>query len=180
MDVSLPAGSGVEGPEIGVSVPVTVTFKGYAAAAGNGRSEARLLMLGADAPWIDSVLATSADGEAGKIISFSRVLTVRSGSNVILSMLASSQVNLSGQCSRDAMGSCVSSSSEVDFDPMFTIDPAFAADYHLVGGLFDAVAPSVPEPPEWALLIVGVAAAGAAARRRRAGTGTTAGTLPLG
>jgi len=100
-------------------------------------------------------------------VTFSRVLDVSSGGNVILTMLATTQVNLSGQCSRNIMGICDVSSADAFLDPMFTIDPMFAADYHLVGGLFDAVAPAVPEPPEWALMIVGVAVAGTAARRRR-------------
>jgi hypothetical protein len=169
---------GVEGPENGVDVPVTVTFRGHLSASGNGKAETRILLLGADAPWFDSAIATSADG-TGKDVTFSRVLTTSSGGNVILTMLVSAQVNLSGQCSRNVMGICDVSSANAVLDPMFTIDPAFAADYHLVGGLFDTVVPTVPEPPEWTLMIVGVAAAGAAARRRRAVSVTGSGVRPL-
>lgn len=169
---------GVEGPQNGVQVPVTVTFRGRLSALGNGRAEVRILLLGADAPWFDSAIGTSAD-HGDKDVTFSRVLTTSSGGNVILTMLASAQVNLSGQCSFNVMGICDISSATALLDPTFTIDPAFAADYHLVGGLFDAVVPTVPEPPEWALMMVGVAAAGAAARRRRAAAVTGSDVRPL-
>ena len=53
-------------------------------------------------------------------------------------------------------------------DPVFTIDPAFADRYRLVG-VPGEVAAAVPEPGVWALMVLGIGGAGAVLRRRRAG-----------
>lgn len=57
-------------------------------------------------------------------------------------------------------------SASASADPMFFIDPAFAADYHFEGLL--SAAPSVPEPGAWALMIVGLGLVGLTARSHRA------------
>jgi hypothetical protein len=58
-------------------------------------------------------------------------------------------------------------------DPMITIDPSSAAEgYTLVlspNVTQDSVAPSVPEPSTWAMLLTGFAALGFACRARRRG-----------
>lgn len=58
--------------------------------------------------------------------------------------------------------------SRVVVDPTFEIDPAFAADYQLVG-LPDGTGgvAGVPEPGMWALMIAGFGAVGSTLRSRR-------------
>jgi hypothetical protein len=62
-------------------------------------------------------------------------------------------------------------SANAMLDPVFTIDPAFASLYCVVGVPQDIVAGgnngAVPEPSTWAMLIVGFGMAGTMIRRRR-------------
>jgi len=72
-----------------------------------------------------------------------------------------------------AASSTSGGSAGADMDPFIFVDPHFAnaADYTITvaSGVANAlpVAPPVPEPTVWALMLAGLGGAGAAARRRR-------------
>lgn len=66
-------------------------------------------------------------------------------------------------------GITTASTAEAFVDPVFTVDPAFASLYQLVG--VPSAPPggggAIPEPSVWAALLVGFGCVGAALRRRR-------------
>ncbi len=63
-------------------------------------------------------------------------------------------------------GYLTASTAEAFVDPVFTIDPAFAALYHLVGVPVEATGGGVPEPSTWVMMMLGFAGLGAALRLR--------------
>ena len=61
-------------------------------------------------------------------------------------------------------------SADAFVDPVFTIDPAFATSFSLVGvpdGSSGGATSAVPEPATWAMMILGMAAVGFAIRRQQ-------------
>lgn len=65
-------------------------------------------------------------------------------------------------------GYLTASTAEAFVDPIFTVDPAFAALYHFEGVPFEApTAGGVPEPSTWAMTLLGFAGLGAALRSGR-------------
>lgn len=147
----------------GVLVPVNVSATGYADGIG-----------------------TTAQGD--RIYSASSSFTLRSSEIVFLSLFASADTSsgpgrqtfslnsntlltpnvtyLVELFARANSGGFVPSSAEAFADPVFTIDPAFASQYRLIGVPQAAASTAVPEPGSWALMLVGFGLSGFALRRR--------------
>lgn len=85
-------------------------------------------------------------------------------------------VDLTADAGAGASQGNLAASAEAFVDPIFTVDPAFAALYHLEGVPFEApTAGGVPEPSTWAMMLLGFAGLGAALRSRRRGLCADAG-----
>ena len=77
-------------------------------------------------------------------------------------------VDLSAEAAAGAPhGFLNASTAEAFVDPVFTIDPTFAALYHFVGIPIDAPTGGVPEASTWVMLLMGFAGLGATLRLRR-------------
>lgn len=156
---------GVDGPEDGTFVPIDVAYRmsgkivldgGYDAFA-----QANLSLLSYYKGNPLSLVYVTHDGAFDVSASAAWEVAAGTTGQVHLNAHSGLVVDVAGSGSADAF-----------IDPVFTIDPGFAAShpgYSLVfsQGVGNSVAGGVPEPAAWGLMLAGFGGVGAALRQRR-------------
>jgi PEP-CTERM motif len=146
----------------GTIVPVSVFATGYADGSGTTAQGERIynassgFTLRSDAIFFTPIFAT-ADTSTGPGRQSFTVNTV-----ALLTPNVSYAVELFARAGTNGF---LPSTAEAFSDPVFTVDPAFASLYQLLG-VPQAVSAPVPEPATWIMLIFGFALTGSAMRRR--------------
>ena len=148
----------------GGPVPVTVVANGYADGTGfvpvtNERlyQASASFTLYAETPI--TIDANTSRGNGRQTFALNTVALLMPNTDYSVGLFASA----GGSCYRGIVNS-----AEAFVDPSFTVDPAFAALYRIVGVPTAVVPPTtgVPEPASWALLVAGFGLVGATRRRR--------------
>lgn len=151
----------IVGPESSIYIPFRVQASGYAQGAGE--------LFGAYSAFrLDNTFASvlgealASDGGFGPYGEFNidQIAYGLANRDLLVTTLASASAG--GFAGR-------SGTAFAYVDPVFTLDPAYADQYRIVGvpGVFTSPAVGVPEPASWAMMITGFGLSGAAMRSRR-------------
>jgi hypothetical protein len=136
-----------------ISVPVRVQAYGYAIGSGSGyQANTSFQITGQDFATVGGHAETSS-ADPSVSFAFDQIVSFASNTDYHVQLFASASAVF-----RNGGGTALAF-----VDPVFTIDPAFARDFRIVGVPGEASA--VPEPAAWALMVVGFGLTGGAMRR---------------